>query len=169
MRPNRVRNNTEGFLIIFDSRDRRSRPCPGLKVRKTAFFLKIDPVPFSDFGAAEGGTVLPKKIWRRRRLQNHWRKKFAAADGGKIVKLTRLGAAEGSTNVEKSLIPPKTVKTLKNFFSASGFVWWINKRWRQLHSEEFRFVAVWAVKTYNVPIARLQHSFWHYNLISTQF
>ena len=41
------------------------------KVRKTAFFMKIDPAPFSDFGAAEGGTVMPKKIWRRRRRQNH--------------------------------------------------------------------------------------------------
>ena len=42
---------------------------------------------------------------------------FAAAEGGRIVKETRLGAAEGSTtNVEKSLTPPKKVKTLKKFF-----------------------------------------------------
>ena len=59
------------------------------KVRKTAFFMKIDPAPFSDFGAAEGGTVMQKKIWRRRRRQNHWRKNFAAAEGGRIVKETR--------------------------------------------------------------------------------
>ena len=78
------------------------------KVRKTAFFMKIDPAPFSDFGAAEGGTVMPKKIWRRRRRQNHYRKKFAAAEGGRIVEETRLDAAEGSTNVEKSLTSPKT-------------------------------------------------------------
>ena len=113
------------------------------KVRKTAFFMKIDPAPFSDFGAAEGGTAMPKKIWRRWSRQNHWRKKFAAHEGGRIVKETRVGAAEGSTKVEKSLTPPKTVKTLKNWFSASGLVWWIiNKVWRQLHSEEFRFSAV---------------------------
>ena len=29
--------------------------CP--KVRKTAFFVKIHPAPFLDFGAAEGDTV----------------------------------------------------------------------------------------------------------------
>ena len=71
-------------------------------MRKTAFFMKIHPARFLDFGAAEGGTVscLPP---RRR--------------GGRIVKETRLGAAEGSTTkVEKSLTPPKKVKTLKKFF-----------------------------------------------------
>ena len=72
--------------------------------------MKIHPAPFSDFGAAEGGTV----------------KKSGAAEGVKIIEEkslppqkareslkkqeTRLGAAEGSTNVEKSSTPPKTVK-----------------------------------------------------------
>ena len=50
------------------------------KVRKTAFFMKIDPAPFSDFGAAEGGTVIKKKK--------------VAAEGCKITK-------------ENSLPPPK--------------------------------------------------------------
>ena len=28
------------------------------KVRKTVFFMKIDPAPFSDFDAAEGGKII---------------------------------------------------------------------------------------------------------------
>ena len=92
-------------------------------MRKTAFFMKIDPAPFSDFGAAEGGTVMPKKIWRRRRRQNHWRKKFAAAEGGRIVKETRLGAAEGSTNYKrwKKFDAAEDGKNIEEIFFRVGF------------------------------------------------
>ena len=63
-------------------------------------------------------------FWRRRR--RHSRAKSGAAEGVKTIEEksllpqkageslkrqeTRLGAAEGSTNVDKSLTPPKTVK-----------------------------------------------------------
>ena len=94
------------------------------KVRRTAFFLKIDPAPFWDFGAAKGVTVMPKKSGAAEGGKIIEEKSLPppVAEGGRIVRETRLGAAEGSTNVEKSLTPPKTVKTLKKFFSTSGFV-----------------------------------------------
>ena len=55
----------------YEGKGTTKQKIKNFKVRKTAFFMKIDPAPFSDFGAAEGGTVMPKKIWRRRRRQNH--------------------------------------------------------------------------------------------------
>ena len=93
-------------------------------MRKTAFFMKIDPAPFSDFGAAEGGTVMPKKSGAAEGVKIIEEKSLPPQKAGESLKKqeTRLGAAEGSKNVKKSSTPPKTVKTLNNFFSASGFV-----------------------------------------------
>ena len=112
--------------------------------------MKIHPAPFSDFGAAEGGTVMPKKIWRRRRRQNHWRKKFAAAEGGRIVKETRNKAWRRRRQYKRwtKFDAAEDCKTLLNFFFASGFVWSINKVWRLLHSEEFRFGVVRLKKSF---------------------
>ena len=75
-------------------------------MRKTAFFMKIHPAPFLDFGAAEGGTAscLPPP------------------KAGESLKKQGLARPKAVQHVEKSLTPPKNVKTLKKFFSASGLV-----------------------------------------------
>ena len=66
-----IPEHVKKILMLFNNGSPAHIECAFGKVRKTAFFMKIDPAPFSDFGAAEGGTVMPKKIWRRRRRQNH--------------------------------------------------------------------------------------------------
>ena len=69
-------------------------------VKKTAFFMKIDLAPFSNFGAAEGAQSCQKQS--------------GTAEDGKIIEEKSLPPSRAGKSLKKQgFAPPKAVQTLK--------------------------------------------------------